>query len=72
MSPEYRGIFQLMKKETQPAITREDWNSGCRRRFTKMGQFAVIRCLTDRRMRCRISNHVRSDRLFRPYTGLSS
>jgi hypothetical protein len=27
MSPEYRGIFQLMKKETQPAIAREDWTT---------------------------------------------
>ncbi len=25
MSPEYRGIFQLMKRETQLAIAREDW-----------------------------------------------
>ncbi len=27
MSPEYRGIFQLMKKETQLAIAREDRNT---------------------------------------------
>ncbi len=27
MSPEYRDIFQFMKKETQPAIAREDWNT---------------------------------------------
>jgi len=25
MSPEYRSIFQLMKKEAQLAIAREDW-----------------------------------------------
>jgi len=27
MSLEHRGILQLMKKETQPAIAREDWNT---------------------------------------------
>jgi hypothetical protein len=27
MSPENWGVFQLLKKETQPAIAREDWNT---------------------------------------------
>jgi hypothetical protein len=27
MSPENRGVFQLPKKETQPAITSEDWTT---------------------------------------------
>ena len=27
MSLEYQGVFQLMKKETQPAIAREDWTT---------------------------------------------
>jgi len=27
MSPENRCIFQLMKKETQPTIAREDWTT---------------------------------------------
>jgi hypothetical protein len=29
MSLENQGVFQLMKKETQPAIAREDWNIPC-------------------------------------------
>jgi len=27
MSPENQGVFHLMKKETQPAIAREDWTT---------------------------------------------
>jgi hypothetical protein len=27
MSLENRGVFQLLKKETQPAIAREDWTT---------------------------------------------
>jgi len=27
MSPKNRGIFQLLKKETQPVIAREDWTT---------------------------------------------
>jgi len=27
MSPENQGVFQPMKKETQLAIAREDWNT---------------------------------------------
>ncbi len=29
MSPGNQGVFQLLKKETQPAIAREDWNIPC-------------------------------------------
>jgi len=29
-SPQNQGVFQLLKKETQPAIAKEDWNTdGC-------------------------------------------
>ncbi len=61
MSLENRGIFQLLKKETQPAITSEDWNTDgslVRCKLTKMRAisecFSHVSCL----MACRTCRNI--------------